>query len=164
MLEYAVSFNGPIAIRYPKGKEDNNLKCKKISYGKCEIIRNGKDITILAIGKMVGKAYVIASMLNKDGIDTEIINARFLKPLDVDAIKKSFSKTNLLITIEDNDMEYGLGASIKKYLPSDKILSLGYPDIFLPQGTIDEIEKKYHLDNESIYLKIINFINKNKRK
>ena len=63
MLEFAINYNGPIAIRYPKGSEEINLKCKKIVLGKSEVLRNGNDITIVAIGKMVARAYQIANIL-----------------------------------------------------------------------------------------------------
>lgn len=164
MLEFAIKFNGPIAIRYPKGKEENDLKSLKITYGKSEVLKIGADITIVAIGKMVSKAINVLNILNNNNIKAEVINARFLKPLDIDTIKKSFNKTKLLVTIEDNDMEYGLGATVKKYIPTNKVLSLGYPNTYLPHGSILDIEKEYHLDNDSIAHEIITFINKNKGK
>ena len=163
MLEFSINFDGPIAIRYPKGGEDkeSGLKDNDIVYGKSEIIRKGKDITILSIGKMTSRAYRVAEKLDSDGINAEVINLRFLKPIDVDTIKKSFTKTNLLVTIEDNDCEYGLGEIIKKYINQDRVLSLGYQNIYLQHGSISELEKKYHLDEESIYNEIKEFYEKN---
>ena len=161
MLEFAINYSGPIAIRYPKGTEELDLKCKKITLGKSEILRNGKDVTIVTIGKMVSRAYLVANILKDINIDCEVINIRFLKPLDVDAIKESFNKTKLLVTIEDNDYEYGLGATIKKYIREDKVLSLGYPNIYLEHGTISELEKEYGLDIDSIYEKIANYVKNN---
>ena len=162
MLEFAIDFNGPIAIRYPKGSEEIDLKCKKISLGKAEILRNGKDLTIVAIGKMVARAYLLANRLKDDNIDIEVINARFLKPLDIDTIKASFNKTKLLVTIEDNDYEFGLGATVKKYIRKDKVLSIGYPNIYLEHGKIDELERAYGLDIDSMYNTITNYLKNNK--
>ncbi len=162
MLEFAVNYNGPIAIRYPKGSEELDLKSKKIVLGKSEILRNGKDITIVAIGKMVARAYQLASKLKEGNIDAEVINARFLKPLDIDTIKESFNKTKLLVTIEDGDYEFGFGATIKKYIREDKVLSIGYPNVYLEHGSISEIEKKYHLDIDSMYEKIVNYLKEHK--
>jgi len=159
MLEFAIKFDGPIAIRYPKGREEIDLKSKRIVLGKSEILRNGKDITIVAIGKMVARAYRIANKLKDNNIDAEVINARFLKPLDTKTIIDSFNKTKLLVTLEDNDYEYGFGATIKKYIREDKVLSLGYPNTYLEHGSIDELEKKYYLDENSIYEQIIDFYN-----
>ena len=162
MLEFAINFNGPIAIRYPKGEEELNLKCKKIELGKSEILRNGKDVTIVSIGKMATRAYIIANNLKEKNIDCEVINVRFLKPLDIKTIKDSFNKTKKIVTIEDNDCEYGLGATIKKYIREDKVLSLGYPNIYLEHGTINEIEKKYELDIDSLSKKIIDYVKEKK--
>ncbi len=155
MLEFAINYNGPIAIRYPKGsEEDFKLNTKKIILGKSEVLLNGKDVTIVAIGKMVVRAYKIAKSLEKDNITAEVINARFLKPLDIDTIKKSFDITKKIVTIEDGDVENGLGEVIKKHFDTNKVLSIGYPNTYLPHGKIDEIEKLYQVDEESIYLKI----------
>lgn len=162
MLEFAVDYSGSIAIRYPKGEEDDfKLNTKKITLGKSEVLRNGRNLTIVAIGKMVTRAYKIAKKLEKDGIYAEIINARFLKPLDVDTIKKSFDITKRIVTIEDGDAENGLGEVIKKYFDTSHVLSIGYPNTFLPHGSVSEIEKLYKMDEESIYLRILDFM-KNK--
>ena len=159
MLEFAINYSGPIAIRYPKGcEEDFKLNTKKISLGKSEVLLNGTDLTIVALGKMVVLSYKIAKSLLKDGISTEVINARFLKPLDVNTIKKSFSVTKKIVTIEDGDAENGLGKEIKKHFDTNKVLSIGYPNTYLPHGNINEIEKLYHVDEESIYIKIKDFM------
>lgn len=157
MLEYAVNANKPIAIRYPRGNESSYKfsKSSKIEYGKSEIIKQGKDLTIVAIGKMVSYACEVADILKKDGINAEVINARFLKPLDTKTIIKSLEKTNKLITIEDNDIYGGLATTIKNNLTKTyPTLSFGYPDEYIKHGTVNEIEKKYGLDPESIYKKI----------
>ena len=154
MLNFALSYKKPIAIRYPRGTESNYHfpKSKEIKLGEAEIIKKGKDITIVAIGNMVTRAMEVAELLEKDGISSEVINARFLKPLDTKTIAKSYQKTKLLVTIEDNIKSSGLGATIKSKIKENKeILSLGYPDTYIKQGTIEEIEKEYSLDKISIY-------------
>ena len=159
MLEFAINYNGPIAIRYPKGsEEDFKLNTKKITLGKSEVLLNGKDLTIVAIGKMVVRAYKIAKKLEKDGISAEVINARFIKPLDIDTIKKSFELTKKIVTIEDGDSENGLGSIIKNNFDCNKVLSIGYPNTYLPHGSIDEIEKLYQVDEENILIKIKEFL------
>ena len=82
MLEFAMNFDKPLAIRYPRGGEDdfNFSKCDNIVYGKAELLRNGNKATVIAIGKMVSYAMKVAEILHKDGIELEVINARFLKP------------------------------------------------------------------------------------
>ena len=163
MLEFSINFDGPVAIRYPKGSEELRTNSNnKIELGKGEVLKKGNDITILAIGKMVYKALEVAKLLEKDKISCEVVNARFLKPLDKNLIKKSFDKTNLLVTMEDNDYEHGLGVTVKEIIREDKVLSIGYKCEFLPHGNIYELEHIYKLDIQSIYEQIKNFINNKK--
>ena len=110
MLEFAVNLNKPVIIRYPRGGESSNKfeQHTNIELGKSEIIKEGKDLTIIAIGKMVEKARKVSELLKKDNIDAEIINARFLKPLDKETILKSIEKTKNVATIEDGLIEGGL--------------------------------------------------------
>ena len=109
MLEFAVNLNKPVIIRYPRGGEEGSFKQHNdIELGKSEIVKEGKDLTIIAIGKMVEKAKTVAELLAKENIDTEVINARFLKPLDKETILKSVEKTKNVVTIEDGLIEGGL--------------------------------------------------------
>ena len=151
MLEFAVSLKKPVVIRYPRGEEDANIKFKnheKIEEGKAEIIKEGENVTIIAIGKMVAKALQIAEKLQQKGKEVEIINARFLKPLDVETIIKSIQKTKNVITLEDGTEINGLGTAIKELIVDNKlekinIKSIAYPDEFIPHGSVEELEKKY---------------------
>ena len=110
MLEFAVNLNKPVIIRYPRGGEgvEKFEQHKNIELGKSEIIKEGKDLTIVAIGKMVDRAQNVAKLLAKENIDAEVINARFLKPLDKETILKSVEKTKNVVTIEDGLLEGGL--------------------------------------------------------
>lgn len=110
MIEFGIDLNKPVAIRYPRGGE-GKIKFKeseKLELGKAEILKEGTDITIVSIGKMVGRAFEVSELLQKENIDAEIINARFLKPLDKETIIKSAEKTKKLITIEDGSLKGGL--------------------------------------------------------
>ncbi len=168
MLEFATKLNKPVVIRYPRGGEGlvKFEKNKKIELGKAEILQKGKALTIIAIGKTVGRAVEISNKLKEKEIFAEVINARFLKPLDKETIKKSILKTKNVITIEDGTIINGLGSAVKELIIDEnlkniKIKSCAYPDEFIKQGTVREIEEKYKLDVESI-LKEIDYINKNK--
>ena len=161
MLEYAINFKNPIAIRYPRGGEDeyNFAKCEKIQLGKAEILLEGEDITIIAIGKTVAKAMKIAIKLKKMNIMADVINARFLKPLDVETIKNSIIKTKNVITIEDGTIINGLSTTIKELIIDEnlediKIQSFAYPDEFIKHGTPEQLEQIYKLDENSIMEKI----------
>ena len=109
MLEFAVNLNKPVIIRYPRGGEEGSFKQHNdIELGKSEIIKEGKNLSIIAIGKMVERAQTVAEILAKKNIDAEIVNARFLKPLDKETILKSVEKTKNAVTIEDGLIEGGL--------------------------------------------------------
>ena len=161
MLEFALSLNLPVVIRYPRGSEEYTNESKdKLQLGKAEILKEGKDITILAIGKMVNRAIKIAEMLRKNNIYVEVINMRFLKPIDEETVLKSISKTKFAITIEDNIVTGGLASSvediiIRNEIKDIKFIPIGYPDKFVQHGKTEEVEKIYGLDIKSIYEKIL---------
>ena len=113
MLEFAVNLKKPVVIRYPRGGEAKEKfeKCEELKLGKAEIIKEGSDISIIAIGKTVARAKKIADMLEKEDVNAEVINARFLKPLDEETIKTSIEKTKRVITIEDGTTINGLGTA-----------------------------------------------------
>ena len=171
MLEYAIKSNKPIAIRYPRGGGGENSKdgleygsINKISRGKAEVLLEGEDITIISIGKMTEYAYKVACDLKKENINVEVINIRFLKPLDKEKVLKSAIKTKKVITIEDGYLIGGLASSINDILIKQdekiKILNMGYPDKFIKQSSVKEIEKKYKMDKDSIKENILKMIEK----
>ena len=144
MMEFAVKLNKPVVIRYPRGGQDENVKFEEhqeIELGKSEILKEGKDISIIAIGKRVADAMKMAEKYKKeDGIEAEVVNARFLKPLDVETIKKSIEKTKNVITIEDGTKINGLGTAIEELIVENNLQNIkfekqAWPDEFLKQGT-----------------------------
>lgn len=162
MLEFGINLKNPVAIRYPRGGEGNIKfdKCEDIILGKAEILKEGKDLSIISIGKMVEKAVQVSQILEKDNIDAEIINARFLKPLDKETILKSVQKTKKVITIEDGVLKGGLGTAVIEAINSSninavKVITCGYDDCFVKHGSVVEIEKEYKMDAENIVNKIV---------
>ena len=150
MLEFAVNLKKPVVIRYPRGGEASDVKFESqaaIEEGSAEIIQKGEDVTIIAIGKMVAKAMKIAEKLSvQEGKSIEVINARFLKPLDEKTIKTSIEKTKNVITIEDGTKINGLATTVKELIIDNKlhdvnITTYAYPDEFIPHGSVDELEK-----------------------
>ena len=163
MLEFAVTLNKPVIIRYSRGGEGKEKieQEEKIELGKAEILKQGNDITIVAIGKTVERAQVISKMLEDKNIDAEVINARFLKPLDKETIKASIQKTRRIVTIEDGTIINGLGTAVKELIVDEnleniEVKSYAYPDNFIQHGTVDELEKLYGQDAESIANDIVN--------
>ncbi|WHH59633.1 1-deoxy-D-xylulose-5-phosphate synthase [Petroclostridium sp. X23] len=158
MMEYAVvKHDGPIAVRYPRGKEEYPIVIhnKAILPGKGEKLSEGKDISLIAIGKMVGIALEAAEKLKKAGIDAEVINARCCKPLDADMIINSALKTGKVITLEDNSVIGGFGSAVLSLLQKNKcghvkVKLKGWPDEIIPHGSVNELFKIYELDADSL--------------
>lgn len=157
MINFAVNFNGPILIRYPRGGEGKlKLKCnEKIVLGKSELLKEGSDVTIIAIGKMVEKAVEVADEFSKIGVNAEIINARFLKPFDENKIIESIEKTKNVITIEDGFIKGGLATTVNELIAKNCIIDVnikncGYYDEFVKQGSVQELEQINGLDCNSI--------------
>ena len=157
MLEYAVKLNKPIVIRYPRGGEGNEKieNHSKIEFGKAEVLKEGNELSIIAIGKEVSKACEVAKKLTEKGIDAEVINARFLKPFDKELIKNSILKTKNVITIEDGTEIGGLATAVQKLIIEEDLQniefkSFAYPDEFIKHGTVLELEKIYGNDANSI--------------
>lgn len=164
MMEYAVTLNKPVVIRYPRGGESSVeiTSNNELNLGKCEKITTGSDLTIVAIGNMVSKALDISSELKKDKINVEVINSRFLKPFDNFGILKSIKKTKFVITIEDGTCIGGLGSSVKELLVNNNIKdvrlkSYSYPDKFVEHGSVNQLEDRYGFNKNDI----IKFIKEN---
>lgn len=155
MLNFAVeNINGPVAIRYPRGNYNELLiNSSPIEYGKAEILKEGSDISIIAFGKTVKTAIDVSKILEEKNISAEIINARFLKPLDSETLLNSIRKTKKFITIEDNIISGGLADAVKSLVMNEKDINgkyFAYPDEFIKHGTSEEIEKIYKMDAQSI--------------
>ena len=158
MMNFAENFDKPIVIRYPRGGEakDTFEKNEDIVLGEPEILKEGEDVTIIAIGNQVAKAVHIEKMLREINIDAGVINTRFLKPLNDKKICKIISKTKLVITIEDSTIIGGLYSSIEdivitKNIRDVKLKGFAYPDVYVEHGTVKELEELYRIDEGTIF-------------
>lgn len=143
---------GPIAIRYPRGSSDDRLPEARtpIQYGRSEVIREGVDVTLVAVGSMVSPAYEAAGLLAAQGISCEVINARWIKPIDIEAIERSVRKTKRLITIEENVRTGGFGQQVRDALPGYAMEVIALPDKFVEHGAQPLIRHDCGLDAEGI--------------
>jgi 1-deoxy-D-xylulose-5-phosphate synthase len=163
MLEYAVlRHKGPIAVRYPRGRCERNLIMldgKGISSGKGLKIREGSDLTIIAAGNMVETAIKVADELKLMDISAEIINPRFIKPLDSKLIIQSITKTKRGVCIEDACIIGGLGSSVLELLNQNGVKAdiklFGFPDEPIIQGSRSDLFKKYGIDAGSLVDQIL---------
>ena len=161
MIDYSVDFDGPLAIRVPKGKasEVYGDKLSAIEYGKSEIITKGKDIAILAIGSMLDVAAELDEKLIDRGYKPTIINARFVKPIDEELIDELSNNHKLIVTIEENVISGGYGMNVLKYVNENalniKVLNKALPDKFIEHGEASELKGIYGLEADKILEDII---------
>lgn len=163
MLEFAIKYQGPSAIRYPRGKvPDNPITGSEICMGTGEILQDGNDIALIATGSCVIPALKAAKKLERDGIKAAVVNARFIKPLDKKLIVSIASRIPKIVTVEESCLQGGFGSSILECLNDSgiavKVRRLGIPDRFVEQGQPDRLRAKYGLDDEGIYLASLAFL------
>ena len=150
MMDHALTLATPCVIRYPRGENGDILKERIPLYRGSQIISQGKDAEIWALGSMVKTALEAAEILKKKGIDTGVANVRFVSPADEEKIISSAKKTKHIITLEDNIIKGGFGekaaALLMKNNIKTKMINMGWPDKFIEHGSAFELYKKYRLD------------------
>jgi 1-deoxy-D-xylulose-5-phosphate synthase len=160
MLVTALAHPGPIAFRYPRGTAvgvELEEPAAPITVGKAEILENGDDLLILAIGRPVQDALTARSELLKQGISATVVNCRFVKPLDVDLIVSLAEKIPKIITVEENVRQGGFGSAVLECLCDQgesgfSIKRIGIPDTFVEHGPTGVLRSKYGIDAKSIVL------------
>lgn len=155
MLDFAVELKKPVLIRYPRGGEDLAFKTSDIiSHGKVEVIEEGEEIAFIAMGKMVARAKQIVDSLKEIGINAKLINSRFLKPIDENYLINNLDKIERIVTIEDASIVGGLGSEIERIIFENDldidVIKFAYPDKFIKQGAVSEIEERFGMDKENI--------------
>ena len=163
-LEFARKYNGPIAIRFSRGKASNvfeNLN-NELVMGKSETLIEGKHVAIIAVGNIIEETYNAVKSLNDKGCNPTLINALFLKPFDKEMIDSIAKKYKYIVIIEEGIRHGGYGEAVISYM-ADKnykndVMNLAIEDEFVEQGTVEELRKKLQLDADSICERILNFI------
>lgn len=159
MLFTAVEYRkGPVALRYPRGNALGvplRKEFKALEIGKAETVRKGKDVALLAIGNMVPYAVQAAEELSREGIEAEVVNMRFVKPLDDDLVRTIASRFDSVVTIEDNTIRGGLGSAVLESLSRQRLHGImvrlhGLPDAFVDHGTPQELHQMLKLDGRGI--------------
>jgi 1-deoxy-D-xylulose-5-phosphate synthase len=160
MLRLALQHDGPSAIRYPRGKAREiagyPLEDTVVRIGKGDILTDGDDVAIIAIGNTVGPALKAAEMLRRDGISPCVINARFVKPLDEALILSVSERIKKIVTVEENVLAGGFGSAVLECLAGAgmtgvSVRRIGIGDEFVEHGSQAILRKKYGLDEEGIY-------------
>jgi 1-deoxy-D-xylulose-5-phosphate synthase len=164
MLEFAVGFNAPVALRYPRGKASNSLVAVRepIELGKSEQIYEGKEIAVVFYGAMCEIAVNVYAELVKQGYSPELINARFASPIDIAMVDRLNNEFSYVFTLEDNIYSAGFGCLMAQQLIEKGFKgvyhSFAFPDGYVEHGQREELFEKYGLDADSVYNKIMSLI------
>jgi len=158
MFEFAIGCKGPVAIRYPRGNAlgriDLNTPTQKIDLGVSEMLRAGKEIAIFAIGDMSLPALEAAHILAQDNIQAEVINMRFIKPIDTDIILRTAKRIKKFLVIEDNALQAGMGSALIEVLTDNsqevEVKRIGIPDRFITYAKRSELLEDLGLSAQTI--------------
>lgn len=161
MLEFSVDYNGPIAIRYPRGSADTVLEEFRapIEYGKSEVIYEEDSIALLCVGHMMRTGEQVRKELKRIGYNCSLINPRFVKPVDKAGIRELAKDHVLLVTIEENIAYGGFGEKIVELVSEEQlpatVLNMAIADEYVEHGNVDVLRKEVMLDCDSIVKRII---------
>lgn len=162
MLTFAINYNGPVAIRYPRGKVYTGLGefQTTIEHGKSELLYSEKDILLLAYGNMVEVANDVRKLLKEQGLSVSLVNVRFVAPLDEELLMELIPIHKYVVTLEENINSGGFGQKIVGFLcknnyNDNRYIRISLPDAFIPQGEADLLRKEYGLDARSVANKIL---------
>lgn len=160
MMKFAVKYQGPIAIRYPRGEAYDGLEeyREPICKGRSEVLFEGKDIALLAVGSMVKTGVQVRELLLKDGETPTLVNARFVKPLDEKLLSQLAEHHRIFVTMEENVATGGFGSQVADYMrrthPEVLVITIALPDSFIEHGNPEKLKEKAGIDRISVYKKI----------
>ena len=161
MIKFAVDFGAPIAVRYPRGEAYAGLKEYRapIRYGKCEWIYRESEIALFALGSMVKTAEQVHDRLKEAGYASSLINARFAKPLDEEALGEITANHRLIVTMEENVINGGFGEHITRFYnecgSSITVLTIAIPDAYVEHGNVDILRKELGIDAVSVTERVL---------
>ena len=164
MLKFAVAFQGPIALRYPRGEAYDGLReyREPILLGKAEWIYHECSIALIAVGSMVKTALTVREMLIQKGFSCSVINARFVKPIDTEILDEAVKKHYLIVTMEENVSSGGFGEKVRTYLDENaldvRLITIHIPDEYVEHGNVEILRQEVGIDAEAIERKILALI------
>ena len=156
MLDFAMDYKAPFAIRYPRGTAYRGLKefTNPIVYGKGEMLYEEEDIALLAVGSMVSTGEHGREKLKEEGYSCTLANARFVKPFDRELVDQLAKKHRLIVTMEENVLQGGFGLPVTAYIhehdPKVKVLNIALPDAYVEHGNVSVLRKGLGIDSDSI--------------
>ena len=162
MLQFAVDYEGPMAIRYPRGQAYRGLKefLAPVEYKKSEILYDEDSIALLAVGSMVSTAEHIRTKLKEEGHSCTLVNGRFIKPVDTDVLDYLARNHRCIVTLEENVLRGGYGERItdyvQKHYPAIRVVNIALPDAYVEHGNVSKLRSDLGIDSDSILIKLKN--------
>ena len=156
MLQFAISYDGPIAIRYPRGEAYRGLKefLAPVEYGVSEMLYEERGTALLAVGSMVSTAEHIREKLKSAGQPCTLVNGRFVKPMDTDVIDHLAGTHHTIVTLEENVLRGGYGERVtdyvQKHYPQIKVVNIALPDAYVEHGNVSVLRNELGIDSDSI--------------
>lgn len=160
MMKFAIAFEGPIAIRYPRGEAYAGLREFRapVSLGKAELLYAEGEVCLLAVGSMVKTAEEVKELLNASGCKCSIINARFVKPIDLQAVEWAARNHRLVVSMEENVASGGYGEKVREAMDAlgtgTGFMQIGIPDEYIEHGNVELLKQEIGIDAPSIAAKI----------
>ena len=160
-MKFSATFDKPLAIRYPRGRAYEGLEEHRapVVYGKSEMIHEGREIAVAAVGSMVETAQAARLILKKDyGLDITLVNVRFVSPMDETCIRTLAGGHRLIVTMEENILRGGFGEALSAFLEREQlqtpVLNMGIPDVYVEHGNVAVLKEHLGLDAPSVADKI----------
>ncbi len=166
MMQFSVEFKHPLAIRYPRGDAWFGMKEHRapIKYGRSELLYQGSQIALIAIGNMVQTACEARDILKKQGIDVTVVNGRFIKPLDIKMLDQLEKEHDFIITLEENVIRGGFGEAVADYYMTKKsnvvVNHVGIPDVYVEHGKVNELQNAFGMDADAVVMLVKSKISK----
>ena len=161
MMKFALAYDGPIAIRYPRGEAYDGLEDFRspVVYGRAEVLYDEEEIALLAVGSMIPVAVEVRERLRKLGYSCSLINARFVKPIDQKLLAQVIKKHRMLVTMEENVRSGGFGDRVLEYINDTgsniRTINVTLPDDYIEHGNVDVLKREICVDADSVLERII---------
>ncbi len=161
MMKFAVHFDGPIALRYPRGEAYTGLEEHRepLRYGRAEVLEQGEKVALLAVGNMVKTAVQVRELLQEQGLSVTLVNMRFVKPFDMELVRELAKSHDLLVTMEENVRSGGFGEQVAAFAMEEELPArvqiIALPNRFIHQGSVSSQMRETGIDAQSVAEKIL---------
>lgn len=156
MMEFALNYDGPVAMKYPRGTVYDGLEEHQscVELGKSEVIFEGKDVVLFSVGTIMEECEKAVAILREEGISAGLVNVRFLRPMDETLLHQLAAEYPLFVTVEENQLTGGFGQMVSAFLHrhnyNTRLLTLGIPDCFVKHATVAQQRQQAGIDAASI--------------